>query len=78
MLSNLYSILLWILGLQAIDNDMANLSKSVVLFTESKEKLNNQVLERAGNRMAPPISAATPLIECTHLNLSPLRIQRSA
>lgn len=77
MLSNLYSVLIWIFWLQAIDNDMASLSKHVELPAEPKEKLNNQVLERTGNRMAPKISVAKTLIECTHLSLSPLKIQIS-
>lgn len=40
-----------------------NLSKNVVLLTESKEKLNDKVLERTGNRMASKISVTTILIE---------------
>ena len=40
---------------------MVNLSKNAVLLTEPKEKLNNQVLERRGNRMAPKVSVATTL-----------------
>lgn len=64
MLSGLYSALLCVLWLQALNNDMASWRKNAVLLTESKEKLNNHVLESTGTKMASKTSVAITLIEC--------------
>ena len=42
-----------------------------------KGKTEQSSLNRTGTRMAPKISGATTLKECTHLNVSPFKIQIS-